>query len=320
MAQRITVNDLIADVRQQLDEDSTLTVSDKADILPALNRAQNYALDILVRQYKDPLLTHTTITAVSGQSEYDIPEDAFEQRLLKVEVQIGGSFNELLRVDYQDVGRYESTLSTSTPYYYTVVGNQFKVLPPSNGVNNFRIWYLRDPLPLVPHQGRINIVNAAQNYIFVDVPGEDLTTVSDDLESFVNVVDGASGVRKATLQIQSIQSNKITFKTVPTRTTVLDIDVDTSMTGLGISQDDYICISSGVCVPFMKKPFSNFLVQYAVAEIVRKLGGEAGLEEQVLAKFEKQVEKTWVQRPNSLRVIKRAGAWTHNNRRTITTN
>ena len=40
-SQIITVNDLIDEVRSMLDEDNRTSLSNSADILPALNRAQN---------------------------------------------------------------------------------------------------------------------------------------------------------------------------------------------------------------------------------------------------------------------------------------
>ena len=55
-SQIIAVNDLIDEVRSMLDEDNRTSVSDTADILPALNRAQNYAANILSRHYESHYL------------------------------------------------------------------------------------------------------------------------------------------------------------------------------------------------------------------------------------------------------------------------
>lgn len=316
MAQRILVDNLVSDTRRQLDEANRESVRDDEDILPALNRAQNYALDILARKYKEPILTHRMITLLPGESEYDIPEDAFEQRLLLVESFNNNTFSELELVDFKDIGRYEVvSQNSSLPYYYCVIGDKFKIIPSSVGQGRqLRLWYLLDPMPLVLSQGRVNLVNAASNYIILDAIGTDLTTESDNLDSFVNLIDGASGRVKGTLQIQSIINTKVQFKSVPTRTTVLDIVVDTDLaaltSGLTLEQDDYVCLSSGTCVPFLKKPLSNFLTQYAVAELTRKLGGVEGLEEGVLKRFEEQIDKAWVMRPNGLRVRKRNSRWT----------
>ncbi len=315
MSQRITVTDLISEVREMTNEDNRTSVSDTADILPALNRAQNYAVDILARYYKEPLLARQDILTVAGENEYDIPRDALEQRLLKLEANQNGVFTEIPDLGYQDAGYYERPENTSSvPMYYTILGNKIRVYPNTTGTYNLRATYVKDVLPLVPVQGRINLVQAASNYIIVDAVGEDLATASDNLNSFVNIVDGSDGSLKGTFQIQSIDTtNKITFKTVPTRSSVLDLPVDDDLsapsTGLTVSVDDYICLSTGSCVPFLKKPMANFLVQYAVAEITRKLGGDAGLEEQVLKKFEAQVEKSWVQRPNTLKVRRTNRNW-----------
>jgi len=321
MGQIILVDNLIAETRSLLDEDNRVSVSDIDDILPALNRAQNYAANILARHYESPMLTKVDVPTVSGQMEYDIPEDAFEQRLEKLEARVGNSFYPLKRIDYRDISLYENKTSTSIPYYYVIVGTRFRIIPASNSAYPLRAWYLKDPPPLVTSQGRINIVNAAGNYIIVDAVGEDITTEADQLNSYINVIDAQTGRRKATFQVQNVAGSRINFKTVPTRSTVLNTAIDTSMSSLlantsdeegpdvVIEPDDHICVIKGSCVPFFKKPFSNFLVQYAIAELRRKLGGAAELELRVLEGLEEQVERSWVGQENTRRVKKANGNW-----------
>jgi hypothetical protein len=323
-SQIITTNDLVSDVRSLLDEENRLSVTDAEDIIPALNRAQNYASNILSRHYESPLLVKKDVVTINGQMEYDIPEDAFEQRLEKLEVRLNEVFYPVKRIDYRDISAYENKNSTSIPYYYCVVGNRYRLIPASNSIYPLRLWYLKDPLPLVSSQGRINIVNTAGNYIIVDNIGGDLTTESDNLNSYANIIDAQTGKRKATLQIKTINGNQITFKTTPTRTTVLNTNIDTSLDtstlsvnvedtdgpDVSINPDDFICIIKGGCVPFFKKPFSNFLIQYAVAEIRRKLGGPADLELRVRKELEDQVERSWVGREHTLRVNRTSKNWT----------
>lgn len=322
MSQIITTDDLISDVRSMLDEDNRVSVTDAEDILPALNRAQNYAANLLSRHYDAPMLKKVEVTTVQGQKEYVIPEDAFEEKLEKVEVKVNDLFYPLQRVSFRDISLFESQSSTSIPYYYVVVGNKYRVIPTANAAYPLRIWYLEDPMPLVQSQGRINITNAASNYIIVDDIGSDVTTESDQLQSYVNIIDAQSGRRKATFQVKTINGNQITFKTSPSRSTVRNISIDTDMTSLlvnsdtnndgpdvTIEPDDYVCIITGTAVPFFKKPFSNFLVQYAIAEIRRKLGGPAELEQRVLKELEEQVERSWVGRENDLRVSKKNNNW-----------
>jgi len=324
VAQIITVDNLISEIRSMIDEENRESVSDSEDILPALNRAQNYAANILARHYESPMLVKQDINTVAGQLEYIIPEEAFEQRLEKVEVQVNGFYYPMQRLSYRDISLYEygNNSTTSVPYYYTVVGNRYRIIPSSTGTYPLRIWYLKDPLRLVKSQGRINTVNTTSNYVTVDSAGSDLTTEADQLDSYVNIIDAQTGERKATYQVKNINGNRINFKTIPARSSVLNIPIDTSMEtanlqanqtadtpDVSINPDDFVCLIHGTAVPFFKQPFSNFLIQYAIAEIRRKLGGPADLEQRVLEKLEEQVERSWVSREADLRVTKKNNNW-----------
>lgn len=314
MSTRITVDDLVLQVRQQLAEENKESITDESDILPALNRAQDFVADVLVRFYPDPLLQHTQVTLTSGVQEYLIPKQALEQRLEKVEVLVNGLTYPIQKIDYKDVSLFETSLSKSIPLYWATVGNSYRLFPNVLATYPIRIWFMADPPKLVKQQGRINIINTAANYVVVDAVGSDLTTESDQLNSYVNIVDGVYGTIKGTLQVQNISGNKITFKTIPLRTLVLDTPVINSLaipTGtLTINPDDYLCTVYGSCVPFMRKPVSNFLVEYSVAELRRKFGeADANLEEAVLKKFEEQVQHQWAGRSNAFRIQSRSNNW-----------
>lgn len=316
---RITVNDLIDQVRSLLAEENKDSITDTGDIIPAMNRALDYGVDVLVRHYPDPLLTHAAVTLTSGIQEYEIPEEAMEQRLEKVEIVVNGLVFPIQKIDYKDASVFETAGSHGIPLYWCMVGsNKYRLFPNVAATYPLRIWYMKEPQPLVAVQGRINTTpNIASNYLFVDEVGADLTTESDQLNSYVNFIDGASGLLKATLQIQNIQGTKITFKTSPIRSSVLDLDVLSAIPST-ISPDDYLCTVHGSCVPFMKKPFSNFIIQYAVAELKRKFGEtEINLEEQVLKKFEEQIERQWSGRANAFRVQNRSNKWSSPNERRL---
>lgn len=315
-----TVENLVEEVRQQLDELNRDSVSTEADILPTLNRASDFASDILTRKYPEPLLKYTTLDLEAGVSEYDIPEDVFEDRILKLEttVPVGtgrANYIEIQRISYRDITNYESATISSFPLYYCIIGRKIRIVPQPSGSYNARMWMIRNPEKLVMPQGRVTLINSAQNYIIVDQADGDLTTQSDQLASYVNVVDGQTGEIKGSLQIQSIVDNKITFRTVPSRSSVFNREIDTTLQDIEIQQDDYICAIDGICVPYFGRPTSNFLIQYAVAEITRKLGGAAETEEAVLKKFEQQVERTWAGRQQELRVKKKSNVWGTNTRR-----
>lgn len=316
---RLTTTDLIEEVRSLLDESNRANVSDELDILPALNRAQDVAANILARHYESPLLTYKSLQLTQGQSEYDIPEDAFEQRIEKCEVYITSVYYPIKRIDYRDITLYETPTRTNVPYYYAVIGQKFRLLPSPTAVYPLRIWYLKDPEALVAPQGRITVVNTSSNYVVVDEIGTDITSAMDDLNSYVNLIDGQTGVIKATMQVQSIAGGRVTFKSSPSRATVLNKTISSSLPAT-VEPDDYLCTIHGSCIPVFKKPFSNYLIQFAVAEIQRKLGGPADIELKVRDELEKIVERSWVGRENFLRVQKRNRNWQVPSRRYFNNN
>lgn len=313
MARRLTTEDLISEVRSMIDESNISAVRDDQDIIPALNRAQDVAANILARHYESPMLAYEEVSLTAGQSEYPIPENAFEQRLEKIEVQVNNLFYQVKRIDYRDSSAYESlSIRTNVPYYYAVIGNKYRLLPSPTATYPLRIWYLKDPEPLVRSQGRITFVKADVNYIIVDSIGSELTVSNADLNCYANLIDGQTGEVRATMQIASIQGNKITFKSVfgpNDRTSVLNKTISSNLANITVQPDDFICTIHGTCIPIMKKPFSNYLIQYAVAEMQRKLGGPADMELKVKEDLEKIVERSWVGRETSLRVSRNNRNW-----------
>lgn len=309
----LTIDNVVSQIRSQLDELNRDSVSTEDDILPCINRAQDFAFDILAKKYPEPILAYSTLVLSAGEQEYDIPEDVFEDRIEKLEIVIpGGSqstYRQIERISYRDITDYETPGRNSVPYYYAIIGRKIRFVPGPTGTYNARMWFLRNPEKLVLQQGRITHLGLASNYLIVDSTGDSLTTESDQLGSYVNVVDGQTGVIKGSLQIQSVASNKVTFRTVPTRSTVLNRAISGSLTDVNPAQDDYLSPIDGTCVPYFGKPVTNFLIQFAVAELVRKLGGESDKEETVLDKFEKQVSRTWAGRETTLRIKKRSRIW-----------
>lgn len=296
-------------MRGLIDEDNQLAVTDQ-NIIDSLNRAQKFASNILARHYPEPLLKYVSLDIEAGVSEYNIPEDIFEDRVEKLEMAtFQGNFAEVLRIDYRDLSAYESDLRTNVPAAYALYSKKLRVVPTPSGTYDARLWYLCRPGRLVKSQGRITKINTTGNYLIVDEIGPDLTTEQDQLASYVNIVSGTDGRIKYSAQIKSISGNKILFKTTPARTTVAGHVIQTDMTDLAdenvIEPDDYVCVITGTCIPFFQDPITNFMIEYANAEMTRKLGGPAENVQRTLQAFEEQVERTWVGREQTRRVKKR---------------
>lgn len=317
-----TVDDLVSEVRGALDEENTDSISTSTDILPTLNRGINFAFDIYARVYPEPILKYSTLDLVNGTAEYTIPEDAFEDRIQKLEITIpSGSLSsqeDIQRISFRDISEYESQSKSSVPQYYCIYGRTIRLVPTPDGTYDSRLWYLREPDQLVLKQGRITNINTGSLYIDVDTLGSSLSSNVDDLESYVNIIDGQTGEIKSSLQIQTLTTatKRITFRSSPSQSSVLGRTIASTVSST-IQRNDYVCLVQGTCVPFYGSPTNNFLVQFAVAELTRKLGGSASTEQEILDKFEKQVSRTGYSRGNIIRIKKVNPIWSGQSRRRI---
>lgn len=308
-----TVDNLVQEVRSQVDEANEDSVDTQLDILPALNRGNEYAFDTYARLYPEPILQSLPLTLVGDVADYAIPDGLFEDRVLAIEIMIPSSgratYREVQQIAYSDVNLYESSSKTNVPYYYCIIGRTIHFTPCPTGTYSARLWCLKQVEKLVLPQGRITISNPTSNYVVVDSAGASLTTEVDQLGSYVNIINGQTGEIRGTVQIQSILDNRITFRTSPLRTTVLNRTVSPGLSTITFELDDYLCGIDGTCVPYFGTPTTNFLIQFASESITRKLGGDAATEEKALEKFEQQVERTWVRRQTTMRVKKRSQNW-----------
>jgi hypothetical protein len=312
MARRLTTGDLIKETRSILDEDNQVSIRDKEDIIPSLCRAQDRACTILAEHYEPPLMKHIKYVTPIGIEEYPIPTDAFEQRLLKVEVQIQNSLmNPVKCINYRDATLLETPARTSFPMFYAIIGTKFRLYPRTTNAYPLRLWYIKDPLPLVLEQGTITAINSAANYVIVDSIGSDLTVEADSVESYVNFIDGSTGEVKGTCQIQSFDTRQITFRAVPTptRKTVLGLPVSGNLPA-DLEPDDLICTAGGTCISVLKKPLANYLISMAVSELLNtKLGMTSEMGEKVRLEMETAVKESWAGRESYIRVKAASPHW-----------
>lgn len=301
MARRLTTSNLVSDIRSLIDEQNGVSIDDIGDILPALNRAQDTASNILARHYESPLLAYTSVVVTTAQ-EYPIPRQAMEQRLEKIEVQIqNGLFNPLKRVSYRDATLLETTAHTSIPMFYSEIGDKFRLYPAPTGAYPMRVWYIQDPDPLVLEQGTITKLPGSSQVV-VDNIGSQLSVEVDSLSSYVNFVDGTTGGLKGTCQVQSLSDRVVTFRSTPTRTTVLEKTVSGSLPA-DLAVDDLICTVDGTCISVLKKPFANYLISMAVSELKNtKLGMQDEMAEKVRKEMERIVQESWVGRESYMKV------------------
>lgn len=307
-----TVSDMMATIRSKLQEHNNTKVSDD-EILYALNAGQDFAFDIIARRYPDSIAKIQTAT-LNSDNTITIPEDAFEQRLTRVYRVTNGEYSTPLeRVDYREADDFVG--QQGAPTHYAVLKNKVSLLPSQNITSyTYKIAYVQDLEPLVKDQGRIEtVVLAADNgddagnaAIVVNSLGTSLTNDASNINRFVNIVDGTTGLIKCSLEVKTINTStkRITFKANPTRSTVLNKTISDDLS-TDVEVDDYICIITGSCVPYFRKPSSNFILQFATTEIKRSVGMDAQQEEVALRKYEEQLEKINSKRESTDRVFRR---------------
>jgi hypothetical protein len=305
-----TTDDLLSQVRDQLQETNTATVSDTT-ILNALNRGNSFAWNIYARHYPDPLVVRQQVT-LDSDGTFKIPDDAFEQRLQKVELAQGGIVYELERMNYRRTTPYRNNVVGSRPSFYTIQVRTVELLPkPGNGFQIY-VYYIRRPDQLRLQQGRVSASTAAVTgvsdaNVVVDSVGSGLSTTGA-YSKYVNFVDSRTGEIRGSAEIKSINGSQITFKQTPTRSSVMGRTISGDIPS-DLEPDDYITDINGSCVVFLQQPTSNFLIQYAVSEVRRALGYDTGVEKNALKDFEAHVEHTWAGREASMRVKHSSRIW-----------
>lgn len=306
----ITTDDLVNQVRDQIDESNEDDVSN-ADVLQALNRAQRRAANILVKQYEDMFITSTTLTS-TGSDTFEIPEDAFGRRIDHIVVVQGSNEYPLTRAKYRDLYKFTSSATVQVPSIYALRSRDFIVKPtPASGVS-LKVWYSKAPETLVLSQGRITSVSVASSYALVDALGADLTTSTDALGAFVNIVDAQTGEIKVSLQTLALTSatKKIAFKTSGlTYATVYNRTIGVAIPTT-VETNDYVCGIHGTCVPDFPDACLDYLVQYAVTEIRRRMGESVQDDAAMLKTLEAEMEAQWAGREQSNRVANKARSWT----------
>lgn len=326
MANRFLVDSLITEIRSLISERNTNgALSDSLDIIPLMNIAQDRASTILAKYYQEPLLTNETITLQSGVTSYTIPENAFQDALVKVECKISnGIYREMPRIKARDSTAYETPASASIPLVYFIIGRTYNILPKPTGAYGLRIWYLEDLPKLDIQQGRIIQVDEANNTVYIDALVTDsdganyLTTSASSDNAYVSIIDGQTGKRKGIFQISSMPTTDgatnaaIVFKsTTPTRTTIDNYTVSTSMTGLSVAKDDYLCLAPATCISVLRKPALNFITSYAATALQDGVlnGPNVGKLEDMAKEFEDDIKTWWSTQEQCLKVKAKSATW-----------
>jgi hypothetical protein len=304
-----TVDDLVTEVREQVDETNQSTKDDDA-IVRLFNRGQRIINRVLATHYPDPILTSTSLDTGTNGTTHTIPKDCFGDKVVFIQVDVPGSPSETFRRGVRDRARLTGT--TAIPFSWNVEGRRVKFQQTPTGTYDATMWYTKRLDKLVKKQGRITAVGS--NYVNIDATGADLSQSSDSNSSYINIIDFQTGEIKGSFQIASIVNRKVTLRASALRSTVegRTISASTALATCGAAVDDYICLVHGTCVPQFQDTTAGYLVQFAVEELTKSLGGgDARLEQQILNDYKEDAEAAWAGQEQAERVRNRSGVWPH---------
>jgi len=278
---RNLVDSIVDEVRKICGEENAGgAVSDEL-ILMLLNRSQDEAAQLLARHYVEPILTYEDIPLTTEQ-DYELPEDCFEERVLKVEYMYhpNSAPYKMDRVDFDsdEASSYSNASTGQIPDIWMQIGSirSIRVFPAPVGGGYLRMWYAKKPADLVKSQGRIKaVVNATT--VELDMIGEDVTANQDEDGAHLCIIDGQTGAVKAILEVASVSepTNTVVFNLTPITSQIEGIPVQScpDLTAHDY-RGDYLCLAPFTCIPVIRNPVLNYIKQYAIALVQTNLGAE----------------------------------------------
>lgn len=265
---------MINEVRSNLDELNEADITDEY-ILMKLNAAQRAMARMIAKRYDALLLDYTEIEIITGTQEYSIPDDCFSNRIEKIETWRGGVPDELREISVKSATLYDTNITgSSRPYYYSVYGKTIRLYPKPSAGSTLRIWFNKKLDKLVKTEGRVTNVNTSQNYIIVSDLGDDITTETTSLNSYINIIDGMTGAIRSTHQVSYIDSSigQVKFKTIGlTSSTVLNRTISTTLPST-LELNDYISTVHGTCIGQIPEALYDYIIQHATMACKRKSG------------------------------------------------
>lgn len=307
----LTTTELIDEIRSLADEHNTAAWTDDR-VLAAANRGLRYVVSKLVEDYPEPLLVRAEIATTSYDADegLEIPDDCYENRVVYVQMDTPGRPTPVEARTSRTIGAHEYDSSVAVPAAWYPRKRRVVLAPPPNGTYAALLDYVQKPDPLVPVWGRVTSVGAT--YIVVDDLSTDVSSAGDEVESYVNVVDGSTGEIRGTFQVGHLEGGKLTLRATPVASTKMGraVSGSASISTLGVAEDDYICHVRGTCVTQFGDMFSSYVVDYAAACISRALAeATASISEAIARRAKEDAAQQRAGRGATRRIKNRSRVW-----------
>jgi hypothetical protein len=103
-------------------------------------------------------------------------------------------------------------------------------------------------------------------------------------------------------KIVTFKASSLTYSTLYGRTIATTVPTT-------VDSHDYVCAVQGTCVPDLPDACVDYLIQYAVYEIRRRMGEVVQDDAEALKVLEQDLERQWVGREASRQIVNRARHW-----------
>jgi len=316
MSRGLSVNDLADELRSLLDEFNDSNLDIERDVLPVFNDAQLVAFGVLSRSYPEPLLTPVDITVTSGTTTVPLPEAIFGDSLREVEWIDPNNYDRPRTSDQVILRKLSQNYASSivaAPRMHSIYGRNIRFNQPASGQYTLRLWILREPDQIIKPFGRILNTDLTNNILYLTDTDTEYDVTSGD-NSYVNIIDGQTGLIKGTVQIlEWDEADTARIKLIPDSTTVMGKPVNGDISSA--ERDDYLCFIKGTCVLQFSDIIRNFIKQYAIDRLKRnKLGYPYDVDNKLVEDFKKDMKRAYMGRMSSLRIWHNNPNWLSFNR------
>lgn len=166
----LTLQQLVDASKQRADMQNTNFITDNV-WQDYVNEACSELHDLILKADPKSIISRSTITTVSGQEFYDLPDDFY--KLEAVYRTVGPVRYGVDRVDFHGIGQGSAVLASvivgGAPYQYALVGSQIYFLPTPSGGNPVEIWYFPAFKRLTDPSNTVNypVINGWEQFIIV---------------------------------------------------------------------------------------------------------------------------------------------------------
>ncbi len=316
MSRGETIQDLIDELRSTIEEENDVQIQDDRDLLPIINSAHEKAFEVLSQVYSDPIMTFGTFN-VSTQI-WTLPENVYQEKI-KAAFWVDGDDQKICDCKksslYTHLDRQTSSTSITYPRSYITLGRSLKFSSVPNG--RLMVFYLKEIDRLVRPIATIDSISGTNTILFSDLdPDYDPTAAR--LDSYLNIVDGQTGLIKATVQVKTLGADSLEIKSVPERSRVHNRTISNDLTtltddlgqALTIEGDDYLCAIKGTCVLPYLSLIKSYVKQESIATLKRNQGFAYDVDQQLVGQFRSDMQKAAnSERDNPTTIRHRNACW-----------